>query len=137
MDEPRHLGEKVLEVLVYAPVGLMAQLGEDLPRLAAEGRTKLRNRVQVARWVGEMAVHYGRRELQHRLQPSPSLPSGEEGSAEPAELPFDGYDALTAQQVVKLLDSLPPAELGLVREYEVANRSRRTVITRLDRLLGS
>lgn len=134
MDDPRPLAEKVLEVLVYAPVGLMAQLGEDLPRLAADGRSKVRNRVQVARWVGEMAVHYGRRELKHRLQPSPTLPSSE---AEPVELPFDGYDSLTAQQVVKLLGSLPMAELGLLREYEVANRARQTVLTRIDRLLGS
>ncbi len=134
MDDPRPLAEKVLEVLVYAPVGLISQLGEDLPRLAAQGRNTVRNRVQVARWVGEMAVHYGRRELKHRLQPSPTLPSSE---AEPVELPFDGYDSLTAQQVVKLLGSLPMAELGLVREYEVANRARQTVLTRIDRLLGS
>ncbi len=134
MDDPRPLAEKVFEVLVYAPVGLISQLGEDLPRLAAQGRNTVRNRVQVARWVGEMAVHYGRRELKHRLQPSPTLPSSE---AEPVELPFDGYDSLTAQQVVKLLGSLPMAELGLVREYEVANRARRTVLTRIDRLLGS
>lgn len=136
MDDPRPLAEKVLEVLVYAPVGLIAQLGEELPRLAADGRTKVRNRVQVARWVGEMAVHYGRRELKHRLQPSSSV-SGEPEQAEPVELPFEGYDNLTAQQIVKLVDSLPMAELGLVREYEVANRARRTVLVRLDRLLSS
>lgn len=137
MDEPRPLAEKVLEVLVYAPVGLIARLGEDLPRLAADGRAKVSNRVQVARWVGEMAVRYGRRELKHRLQPSTSSPSGDSGPAEPAELPFEGYDSLTAEQIVKLVDGLPMAELGLVREYEVANRARRTVLARLDRLLGS
>ena len=137
MDDPRPFAEKVLEVLVYAPVGLAARLAEDLPRLAADGRAKVSNRVQVARWVGEMTVHYGRRELRRRLQPSISSPSGESEPAEPVELPFDGYDSLTARQIVKLVDSLPMAELDLVREYEVANRARRTVLARLDRLLGS
>ncbi|MCB0955946.1 MAG: hypothetical protein KDB12_07270, partial [Ilumatobacter sp.] len=59
---PKPPAARLLEALVYAPIGLAVQVREDLPRLVADGKAELENRVRVARWVGEMAVHYGRRQ---------------------------------------------------------------------------
>jgi hypothetical protein len=66
MPTARPAIDKALEALVYAPVGLAVLL----PSLVAEARTQVNERVQVARWVGEMAVEYGRSELAKRRSPS-------------------------------------------------------------------
>jgi hypothetical protein len=137
----RPLHEKVLDVVVYAPIGLATQVSTDLPTLVKVGR----ERVQVARWVGEMAVTFGRRELERRLtqashtpvlEPVVALPLAVVASHEPPAQPFEGYEQLAAAQVVQLLGRLPHAELVMVRDYEQAHRQRRTVLAKLQQLLG-
>lgn len=49
-------------------------------------------------------------------------------------LPIEGYDNLAAAQIVSMLTSLTTAERALLRKYEQANRSRRTVLGKLDQL---
>lgn len=53
--------------------------------------------------------------------------------------PFIGYDMLTAKQVTELIDSgsLSTEQLETVREYEKQHASRRTVLSRLDKMLAS
>jgi hypothetical protein len=51
-------------------------------------------------------------------------------------LPIDEYESLAASHVVARLDNLTPTELRQVRRFEVAHRGRRTVIGRIDQLLG-
>ena len=55
-------------------------------------------------------------------------------SASSAHLPIPGYDALSASQVVERLAGLGADELGAVREYELANRKRRTILGKIDQL---
>ncbi len=138
MTQRRPLVEQLVDLFVYAPVGLAVQL-RDAPRLVAEGRAKVHQRVQVARWVGEMTVHYGRRRLEERLFPEP-VPAEE---VEPSGVhhavvapPFEGYDTLAASEIVQLLQRLPSTDLRMVREYEAASRRRRTVLAKVDQLLG-
>lgn len=145
MAAQRPLVEKVLDLVVYAPVGLAAQLRADVPSLVATGRTRVGQRVQLARWVGEMAVTYGRREIERRLtvvaddhhvlQPLVAVPRAAVAPHEPAPPPFDGYEHLAAAQIVQLLGRLPHAELELIRDYEAAHRSRRTILAKLEQLL--
>ena len=144
MIDQRPLIEKVLDIAVYAPVGLAVQLRSDLDTFVNSGRTRVSERVQVARWIGEMAVTYGRRELEKRLANN----SVEVDVAEPALVPqaglhtsplappFDGYQHLAAAQVVQLLGRLAPDELVAIRAYERANRGRRTILAKLDQLIG-
>lgn len=49
--------------------------------------------------------------------------------------PVVGYDAMSAQQIVKLVESgaLGEEQLAALREYESAHAARRTVLARLDR----
>jgi hypothetical protein len=58
------------------------------------------------------------------------------GSVTARQLPIDEYESLAASHVVARLANLTPAELRQVRTFEVAHRGRRTVIGRIDQLLG-
>jgi len=144
MTDQRPLIEKVLDIAVYAPVGLAVQLRSDLGTFVTSGRTRVAERVQVARWIGEMTVTFGRRELEKRMAAAAVESVVEEPpvvppivvEAAPLAPPFDGYQHLAAAQVVQLLVRLPVYELTSIRTYERANRGRRTILAKLDQLLG-
>ncbi len=53
-----------------------------------------------------------------------------------ADLPIPGYELLPAAEIVARLPGLTRRELDAVRDYEVAHRARRTVLTRIGQLLG-
>jgi hypothetical protein len=50
--------------------------------------------------------------------------------------PITGYDDLTADQVVKRLGTLTPAELRKVRDNERRNANRKTVLAAIESKLG-
>ncbi len=52
-----------------------------------------------------------------------------------AAFPVDGYDDLTAAQVIERLDGLSPAELRAVRDHERRNANRKTVLAAIERKL--
>ena len=151
--------ERVLDLVVYAPVGAIDMLRTDAPRLIADGRQRLEQRVRTARWIGEMAVTVGRQKAEQRWSAFVTRGSGagdtSSGAASassvahttddrapertveaPAE-PFHGYDALPASDLVQLLFRLTRGELELVQQYESATRARRTVLAKIDQLLGA
>ncbi|HET9690223.1 MAG TPA: hypothetical protein VFP61_03665 [Acidimicrobiales bacterium] len=74
MTGPRSPLDAALDLVVFAPVGLALTLGEELPKLAARGRSTVTARVTVARVVGQFAVTQGRREVERRLRPQPPAP---------------------------------------------------------------
>jgi hypothetical protein len=51
-------------------------------------------------------------------------------------LPIDEYESLAASQVVARLPTLTEDELAAVRAFEAAHRGRRTILGRIDQLLG-
>jgi hypothetical protein len=51
--------------------------------------------------------------------------------------PLDGYDDLSAGQVVAMLGDLDDDTLRSVRDYEAATRGRRTIVANIDRRLGA
>jgi hypothetical protein len=53
-----------------------------------------------------------------------------------ATFPIDGFDDLTAAQVIERLDGLPPAELRVVRDRERRNANRKTVLAAIERKLA-
>jgi hypothetical protein len=142
MPDQRPLVEKVLDLAIYAPVGLACWLGSDLPQRVAARRTQIEDRVRVARWVGEMAVNYSKLQLEQRMA-STAVPSGAAPEAEVVHVPvhhaqpFEGYDTLAATQIVQLLGRLPHTELHLVRDYEATGRGRRTILAKIDQLLAT
>jgi hypothetical protein len=52
-------------------------------------------------------------------------------------LAIPGYDTLSAPQVVQRLGGLSPDELEEVRAHELGHRHRRTILNRVDQLLGA
>jgi hypothetical protein len=53
---------------------------------------------------------------------------------DPDDLAVTGYDSLSASQVVPRLESLTTDELELVRQYELANRGRKTILNKIAQL---
>jgi hypothetical protein len=157
-DDP---GEQLLDLLVYAPLGLLLEARDLVPKLAKKGRERMGGQVTVARMIGEMAVRQGQRRAEtvvRRMReqqrgaatpvadapptnghgPTPAGPSPAAAGPTPdaAALAIPGYDTLSASQVVPRLEGLSPTELDAVRAYEVATRARKTVLTRIDQLRG-
>ncbi len=52
------------------------------------------------------------------------------------EQALEGYDTLSASQVVRRLESLGPDELRAVHRHEASHRNRRTILNRTSQLLG-
>ena len=65
MAEPRQKApaETVLDVAVYAPLGLALTIAESFPQLVRKGRSRLGPQIALARSVGQFAVHQGARQL--------------------------------------------------------------------------
>ena len=157
MVEQQPLVVRLLGAVSGGPDAVVRGL-QAVPARLAEQRTRITQQVRVAHWIGEMAVSVGTRELGKRLA-ALRTPSGPESSAPtPAQphtrsdgppnsskhatparrpaAPFSGYDDLAAAQVVALLGALPHSELELIRDYEAAHRARRTILNRVDQVLG-
>lgn len=192
--------EQLIELFVYAPIGMLYEYPEVLPRLIKKGRSQ----VQLAKFFGQMAAKQrgasipdpaipgagaagaaGAQaadamakmaarfitELGSQVglaPPSPgseqaaasATPSSASGAGDPAaaaddsgsqsevtesvetppartaRLPIAGYDDLTAKEIIGLLEDLTHDQLERVRAHESANRNRKTVVAKIDRLLS-
>lgn len=60
--------QQLLDVVVYAPVGLLTLAQKELPQLIATGRTRIDNQLTLAKFVGKMAVAKGRSSVEKRLE---------------------------------------------------------------------
>jgi hypothetical protein len=60
--------EQVLDLLVYAPVGLALTARDNMPGLVAKGRERLNDQLSLARLVGQFAVKHGQTEAGKRVE---------------------------------------------------------------------
>lgn len=67
MTDQGNPGQRLLDLLVYAPAGLMLTAVEELPQLADKGRRRIEGQVTTARVVGQFTVQFVRREVRQRL----------------------------------------------------------------------
>lgn len=199
-DEEQNPLDQLMDMFVYAPIGLLYEYEEVMPRLVKRGKSQ----VKLARVIGQLAVNRGkdgpaatagqvgelitllaargltdlgraiglappqedRRPAEPATPPPPTevdriptvagtrelaegRPEGN-GSApieagavvepeasvaeEDRPLPIAGYDDLTAKVIIPLLDDLTTDQLARIRAHEEANRARKTVLGKLDRL---
>lgn len=155
--------EQVLDLLVYAPVGLALAVRDELPRLVEKGRNQADAQVALARMLGQMAAGKGQQEIGKALndlwarlsgaagtdekqsppaekKPAPKPRASGSSAARPSkgpsadDLAIPGYDALSAPQVVQRLTGLSPEELEAVGAYETATRHRQTILGRIAQL---
>jgi hypothetical protein len=69
--------------------------------------------------------------------PAQRTTAGSDNGALASEvLGIPGYDSLSASQVVQRLGGLSHAELEAIRDHELAHRHRRTILNRVEQLLG-
>jgi hypothetical protein len=146
-DRAPHL----LDVALFAPLGLVATAataGTEIPAAVERTRRQVRERIVIARFIGELVVRQAGVEVERRIAtrraappaPAPVLVATltevePDGPAPRVEaLPIEGYDSLPASHVLALLDGLPASELDAVAAYERSHRRRRTVLARIDQL---
>ena len=156
--------EQMLDLFVYAPVGLLLGGPKPLPLAVAKGRQCVESQVTMARLVGKFAVDRGTHRVRLRVarlleQSSSSRPADEfepnDGAPPTAEMSWSPtgehvipvrreavalaipeYDALAASQVVPRLEGLSADELEAVRAHETEHRGRRTILNRIAQLQG-
>ena len=93
MSKRQDPAEQLLDVLVYAPLGLLMEARDLVPKLAEKGRQRMGGQVTVARMIGEMAVRQGQRRAEKVLQRLREQQSGS-GSADRSsstERPANGH----------------------------------------------
>ena len=78
-SEDTPLSERLLDVFVFIPAGLMVTAVDELPKLAARGRERMGVRVSSARAVGQFAVKAGQSEFRRR---SSALRRRDQGASE-------------------------------------------------------
>jgi hypothetical protein len=69
-----------------------------------------------------------------RVTPANPKAHSAEPGADSGNLAIPGYDSLSASQVLPRLSGLTPAELEAVRNYELATRGRRTILSKVAQL---
>jgi phage I-like protein len=154
--------ERLLDLALYAPIGMYTALKEELPAFTKQGRQVVENRVMLARFIGQMAVQQGRREVDKRLaarRPPASSAVVDTVAHEATSAPTDvaatvasvaadevpsadslaisGYESLPAVNVVQRLATLTADEIEQIRRFEIANRGRRTILAKIDVLQGA
>lgn len=73
-----------------------------------------------------------------KTEAAPAAAGGSGNGAKPAadssNLPIPDYDELSASQVVARLSGLDDDDLEAIRDYESAQRRRKTILTKIDQL---
>lgn len=87
--------DQVLDLFVFAPVGLAVTARTQLPEIVAKGRAQVEGQLTLARFLGQFAVTHGKSELEKRVKaytsPKPA-PTPSPTAAPPAE-PADTTEA--------------------------------------------
>lgn len=145
-----------LDLFWYAPIGASIEMWERVPELARLGRDRISSQAPGAKMIGRLAVTTGRARLTHvvselaktgartiedlgRGGARDDRAAGSDETTEPApaaldEVPIEGYDDMTAVEVIPLLGDLTADERDRVRRHESEGRARRTILGRLDQL---
>lgn len=147
MSDEERLADQVLDIFVYAPIGLALEARELIPKLADRGR----GQVALTRLAGKVAGQQGQGEarkfLDQAIEVVSTVLSGEAGDPPihdeeildltgDGELPIADYDDMTAPELLPFLTPLSGDDLATVLRYEQTRRSRATVINRIRQLQG-
>ena len=101
------LSERVLDLFVYLPTGLVVTVADELPRLTERGRARLGIQVGSARAVGQFVVQAGGDELKRRAG---SLRTRPEPATAPSPATAPAGDATSAP--APALRTIPGARLA-------------------------
>jgi HrpA-like RNA helicase len=152
--------EQLLDLFLYAPIGLLSKGSEALPDLVQRGRTQASN----ARVIGQFALGATNTKARQSLsdaeahlqaflrivtesaRPSPTKSESADASRTASNNAtsdtsitgvddlIENYDSLTAAQILPLLAPLPAEQLDRIEIHEQSQRARKTVLSRLRQL---
>jgi len=90
VPEEKNPVDQVLDLVVFAPLGLAMTARTQLPEMVAKGRSQVENQLTMARFIGQFAVKQGKGELEKRVKaytdrppPGEAGPTSAEADAEP------------------------------------------------------
>jgi polyhydroxyalkanoate synthesis regulator phasin len=117
---------------------------KDLEQLLGRGRTRLEDRTDAVRGRGVDAARGARRQVGQaadaaRKAADPLLAQADRArrvAGVGPSFPITGYDDLTAAQIQSRLETLTPAELRKVRDYERRRGNRKSVLEAIEAKLG-
>jgi len=127
-EDEKSLVEQALDAFVYAPLGLLLEARDLIPKMADRGR----GQVALVRLAGKVAQN---RSLPPRTT-TPTVESIVDDKSSSPSLPIEDYDDLSAPQLLPKLESLQSSELQAVLAHEEAHRARATVLNRIHQLRG-
>lgn len=149
VSDEENLGEQLLDLLIYAPIGLLLEAKDLIPKLADRGR----GQVALTQLAGKVAGNRGRDETaplfrqlveaagaalssmttdEHEL--SDELDDHGESSEDDLSLPIKNYNAFSAPQLLEKLEALDQQQLDEILDYELTHRDRQTVTNRIKQL---
>jgi hypothetical protein len=136
----------LLDVLVFGPIDAAFSLLRDPRGSAVRGRARVDQALRQARALGELSVRFGQRELRRRTESASEAAEDDTAATATARRRAAGpapddviadYDALSASQIVPMLQGLNAEERARVASYERAARGRQTILRRIDQLEGT
>lgn len=128
-EDDRSVVDLALDAFVYAPLGLLLEARDLMPKMAQRGR----GQVALTRLAGKVAAQRGRAAMSADDPPKPDADAT--GDDRPVvDLPIDGYDDLSAPQLLPRLETLDSEGLESVLAHEENHRARATVINRIKQL---
>lgn len=150
--------EQLLELFLYAPVGLALEAVDNLPKYVERGKSQ----VTIGRFLARTAAKKGSQtveSLAERILRDAGQALGDligiELIADPAEVDVNGavlteppssptddlgivdYEGQPAAKIVKLLPDLTRAQLDAVEQVETAARGRVTILRKIAQLRDS
>lgn len=149
--------EQLLDLFVYAPVGIALEAVDNLPKFIERGKSQVTLGRFVARSaakrggstiesIGERLVHEAGQVIVDLfgIDLTKDAPESEEPEPAPASpgptsdhgLPIAQYDSQAASQILKLLAQLTPEERDQIEEHETAGRKRVTILRKIAQLRG-
>ncbi len=154
-DKDTPSNEALIDLLVYAPVGIALEALDNLPKYVERGKSQVTLGRFVAKTVAKkgssMAESAGERLLNDMgqvivdifgidLTPDDQPPPPKKATvkativAADEDLPIAEYDSQAAAQIVKMLAQLTPEEREQIATYEAAGRGRVTILRKVEQL---
>lgn len=147
-DNTDNLVEQALNLFVYVPLGLALEARDLLPKLADRGRGQVVMARLAGRYAAQQRQQKAAREAERNAPTEAGVETNNDDATSEAQpeteaevvptsdaLPIDGYDTLSANQILPLLAGLDNDDLQAVWAFEQAHRGRVTVTNRIDKLL--
>jgi hypothetical protein len=153
--QKKESSDQLLDLLVYAPVGLALEALDNFPRLVERGKSQ----VTLGRFVAKTAARKGSSTLEglaervtneagqvivdifgidltpDQTPPAPTAAPAPVALADAnADFPIAEYDSQAAAQIVRLLPQLSNDELAVVEAHEADNRNRVTILRKIAQL---